>query len=121
MGFLGSIHLVGRRRGEYPLVQDTVNRHDYFKFYQLPNSNLFTHHLLFLSREATSETYGPWVSSHHICLCDIFFLAFIFRFVFPKTQKYLAAIFCYLFYLAFPQDLFIQTTTKLSILLPVRD
>src|SRR3989337_3464031 len=37
--------------------------HDYLKFYQLPNSNLFTHHLLFFSREATSETYGPRVSS----------------------------------------------------------
>ena len=36
-------------------------RHDYLKFYQLPNSNLFTHRLLFLSREATSEIYGPRV------------------------------------------------------------
>ena len=31
------------------------------KFYRLPNSNLFTHGLLFFSREATSETYGPRV------------------------------------------------------------
>ena len=38
-------------------------RHDYLKFYQLPNSNLFTHRMLFFSREATSEIYGPWVSS----------------------------------------------------------
>ena len=29
------------------------------KFYQFLNSNLFTHRLLFFSREATSETYGP--------------------------------------------------------------
>ena len=29
------------------------------KFCQLPNSNLFTHRLLFFSREDTSETYGP--------------------------------------------------------------
>ena len=36
-------------------------RHNYLKFYQLPNSNLFTHHFLFFSREATSETYGPRV------------------------------------------------------------
>src|SRR5215216_3053326 len=96
-------------------------RHDYLKFYQFPNSNLFTHRLLFFSREATSETYGPRVSSHHICLCDLFSLAFIFRSIFPKTQKYLAAFFCSLFYLMFMRDLFIQTTTKLSILLPVRD
>ena len=33
------------------------------KFYQLPNSNLFTHCLLYFSIEATSETYGPQVSS----------------------------------------------------------
>src|SRR6266496_263088 len=90
-------------------------------FYQLPNSNLFTHRLLFFSREATGETYGPRVSSQYICLCDLFFLAFIFRSIFPKTQKYLAAIYLYLFYLAFPRDLSIQNTTKLSILLPVRD
>ena len=25
MGVLGPIQLIGRRRGEYPLVQDTVN------------------------------------------------------------------------------------------------
>ena len=31
------------------------------KFYKLPNSNLFTHRLLFFSREDTSETYGPRV------------------------------------------------------------
>ena len=31
------------------------------KFYQLPNSNLFTRCLLFFSREASSETYGPRV------------------------------------------------------------
>ena len=29
----------------------------------MPNSDLFTHHLLFFPREATSETYGPRVSS----------------------------------------------------------
>ena len=37
-------------------------RHDYLKFYQLSNSNFFTHSLLFFSREATSETYSPRVS-----------------------------------------------------------
>ena len=44
------------------------------KFYQLPNSNLFTHRLLFFSREATSETYGPRVSFSYICLCDLLYL-----------------------------------------------
>ena len=43
------------------------------KFYQLPNSNLFTHRLLFFSREATSETYGPRVSfSYYLPLGSTF-------------------------------------------------
>ena len=65
---------------------------------------MFSHRLLFFSREATSETYGPPVSSYHICLCDLFSFAFIFRSIEPKIQKYLAAI--YLFC-----DLFILSTT----------
>ena len=32
-----------------------------------------------------------------ICLCDLFSFAFIFRSISPKIQKYLAAIYCYLF------------------------
>ena len=48
-------------------------RHDYLKFYQLPNSNLFTHRLLFFSREATSDTYGPRVSfSYYLPLRSTF-------------------------------------------------
>ena len=58
---------------------------------------------------------------YHICLQDLFLFAFIFRSINPKIQKYLAAIYCYLFYLAFPRDLFIQSTTILPIFLPVRD
>ena len=43
--------------------------HKYAQFYQLLNSNLFTHRrILMLLREATSETYGPRVYSHHINL-----------------------------------------------------
>ena len=37
--------------------------HNYAQFYQLLNSNLFTTVILMLLREATSETYGPRVSS----------------------------------------------------------
>ena len=37
--------------------------HNYAQFCQLLNSNLFTHRkILMLSREATSETYGPRLS-----------------------------------------------------------
>ena len=60
-------------------------RHEYLKFYQLPNSNLFTHHLLFFSRETTSETYGPWV------FFLIYLLAIYFSFAFYLdllNQKY---------------------------------
>ena len=43
--------------------------HNYAQFCQLLNSNLFTHHRkLMLSREVTSETYGPRVYFHHINL-----------------------------------------------------
>ena len=43
--------------------------HNYAQFSQLLNSNLFTHRrILMLLREATSETYGPRVYSHHINL-----------------------------------------------------
>ena len=43
--------------------------HNYAQFCQLLNSNLFTHRRkLMLLREATSETYGPWVYAHHIIL-----------------------------------------------------
>ena len=43
--------------------------HNSAQFCQLLNSNLFTHRrILMLSREATSETYGPRVYLHHINL-----------------------------------------------------
>ena len=56
------------------------------------------------SREATSETYGPRVSFHHIFLYNIFFFAFIFRSINPKIQKYIATLY-------FICDLFIQSIT----------
>ena len=75
------------------------------KSYQFPNSNLFTHHLLFFSREATSETYDPRVSFSYICLCNILFLCIYFQIYFkPKIQKYFAALY-------FICDLFIQSIT----------
>ena len=53
----------------------------------------------------------------YICLRDLFLFVFIFRSIFTKTQKYLAAIYSYLFYLAFPRDLFIQSIIFLPRLL----
>ena len=56
--------------------------HNYAQFCQLLNSNLFTHRrILMLLREATSETYGPRVYSHHINL-NHFNLVLLFYFAF---------------------------------------
>ena len=54
--------------------------HNYAQFCQLLNSNLFTQHrILMLSREATSETYGPRVYLHHINLSTLsYFRCFYF-------------------------------------------
>ena len=70
--------------------------HNYAQFCQLLNSNLFTHRrILMLLREATSETYGPRVYSHHINLYHFiyllyFYFAFTFYFasIYQKYQKY---------------------------------
>src|SRR3954464_5318936 len=70
--------------------------HSYAQFCQLLNSNLFTHRrILMLLREATSETYGPGVYSHHINLHHfnlalLFTLPFTFNFasLYQKYQKY---------------------------------
>src|SRR4051812_33634214 len=52
--------------------------HNYAQFYQLLNSNLFTHRrILMLLREATSETYGPRVYSHHIISITLILLCFL--------------------------------------------
>ena len=47
---------------------------------------------------------APGSLLYYICLCDLFLFAFIFRSIKPKIQKYLAAIYSYLFYLAFPRS-----------------
>ena len=59
--------------------------HNYAQFCQLLNSNLFTHRrILMLLREATSETFGPRVYSHHINLHH-FNLALLFTLLLPFT------------------------------------
>ena len=71
--------------------------HNYAQFCQLLKSNLFTHRrILMLLREATSETYGPRVYSHHINLHHfnlalLFYFAFTFYFasLYQKYQKIL--------------------------------
>ena len=72
--------------------------HNYALFYQLLDSNLFTHRIiLMLLREATSGTYGPRVYSHHINLYHFiyllcFYLAFTFYFASIYQKYYLYQI-----------------------------
>ena len=74
----------------------------------------------FFSREATSETYDHRSLSHIICLCDLFLFAFIFRFINPKTQKYLAVFYFYLFCLAFDLSIYYNFLTSVLPILRCR-
>ena len=58
--------------------------HNYAQFYQLLDSNLFTHHNTYaILREATSETYGPGSIFHHINLSTLsYFRCLLFCFYF---------------------------------------
>ena len=58
------------------------------------------------------KSTAPECLLYYICLCNLFSLAFIFRSIKPKIQKYLAAI--YLF-----RDLFILSTTFTSRYFPI--
>ena len=70
--------------------------HNYAKFCQLLNSNLFTHRrILMLLREATSETYGPQVYSHHINLHYFILLVLLLLFtlhLYTKNTKNIISI-----------------------------
>ena len=70
--------------------------HNYAQFYQLLNSNLFTHRrILMLLREAISETYGPGVYSHHINLHHFIYLLLLLLFtlhLYTKNTKNIISI-----------------------------
>ena len=59
--------------------------HNYALFYQLLDSNLFTHRNTYvILREATSETYGPRVYLDHINIPTLsYFRRFLLCFYFP--------------------------------------
>ena len=68
--------------------------HNYAQFYQLLNSNLFTHRrILMLLREATSETYGPRsiliisISITFILFCYLLCLYFLLCIFISKIPK----------------------------------
>ena len=68
--------------------------HNYAQLCQLLNSNLSNHRrILMLSREATSETYGPWsifiISiSYYLVIYFAFILLCIFIIKIPKILSY---------------------------------
>ena len=62
--------------------------HNYLLFYQLPNNNLSTQSMLYSREKPLMKSTAPRSISYHI----------IFRSIILKTQKYLAALFLYLFY-----------------------
>ena len=72
---------------------------NYAQFYQLLNSNLFTHRrILMLLREATSETYGPGsiliisISITFILFCYLLWLYFLLCIFISKIPKILSII-----------------------------
>ena len=70
--------------------------HNYAQFYQLLNSNSFTHRkILMLSREATSETYGPRV------------------YLYPINLLLLSYLLCYLCCLYFTLHLYHKNTKNI--------
>ena len=70
--------------------------HSYSVFYQLLDSNLFTHRNTYaFLREATSETYGPRVYSHHINLHYFILLVLLLLFtlhLYTKNTKNIISI-----------------------------
>ena len=66
--------------------------HNYLLFYQLPNSNLFTHRTLFSREKPLVKSTAPGSSFSYICLAIYFSFAFLFRSIKLKIQKYLATL-----------------------------
>ena len=62
--------------------------HNYAQFYQLLDSNLFTHHNTYaILREATSETYGPWVYLLSYKLSIYFYLHLLLSNLYHENTK----------------------------------
>ena len=62
--------------------------HIYAQFYQLLDSNLFTHRNTYaILREATSETYGPGSIFHHLSFNLLYFAIFTFNLYHKNTKN----------------------------------
>ena len=67
--------------------------HKYSLFYQLLDSNLFTHcNTYAILREYSSETFGPRVYLYHISFQSTFICIFTFPIFIIKYQKYIYLI-----------------------------
>ena len=73
-------------------------RHNYALFYQLLNSNLFTHRMFCFKREASSETYGS----------RVYFPSYIFRSINKKPKNTLLQFICFYFSLRFSNLLYLS-------------
>src|SRR3954469_5161284 len=62
--------------------------HNYAQFYQLLDSNLFTHRNTYaILREATGETYGPWVYFPSYKFLIYFTLQYLLSNIYHKNTK----------------------------------
>ena len=76
--------------------------HKYAQFYQLLDSNLFTHRNTYaILREASSETYGPRVYLLSYLLSIYLYLHLYFLHLYTKYEKYIYLIILYLLDLTF--------------------
>ena len=84
-------------------------RHNYLLFYQFPNSNLFTHHMIFSREKPLVKNMAPGLLLLELALifplkrkgrCCKVEISIIFRSIKPKTKKYLGAIYLPLLYFA---------------------
>ena len=74
--------------------------HNYFLFYQLLDSNLFTHRNTYaILREATSETYGPrvYLPSYYFPIYLLFLPPFILQSLFSNHYEKIPKIFILLY------------------------
>ena len=64
-------------------------RHNVVLFYQLLNSNLFTHRMLCSRKKPLVKPMAPGSISYHICFQSIFICIFTFCIYITKYQKYI--------------------------------
>ena len=92
-------------------------RYNYLLFYQLPNSNLFTHRMLFSREKPLVKSTAPGSNFYHICFL-IYFLPLLFSdLLFQKTKNTLLHFFLTYFILCFNEiywSILIQTILSFS-------